>query len=122
MTVTAAAAGTRPLDDLTVNRLGFGAMRLTGGAVFGRAAPGDRDRSISVLRRARRDSGPAVPPAAGTTAPPAGHRAARGAGGTSGRGVRAAPLPTGRRGPRIVELLKNLPGKGLTPSSRPAYG
>ena len=51
MTVTAAAAGTRQLDDLTVNRLGFGAMRLTGGAVFGRAAPGDRDRSISVLRR-----------------------------------------------------------------------
>ena len=61
MTVTAVAAGTWQLDDLTVSRLGFGAMRLTGGAVFGRAAPGDRDRSISVLRRARRDSGPAVP-------------------------------------------------------------
>jgi hypothetical protein len=61
VTVTAAAAGTWQLDDLAVNRLGFGAMRLTGGAVFGRAAPGDRDRSISVLRRARRDSGPAVP-------------------------------------------------------------
>lgn len=49
MTVIAAAAGTWQLDDLTVNRLWFGAMRLTGGAVFG-------------------------------------------------RGVRAAPLPTGRRG------------------------
>jgi hypothetical protein len=73
VTVTAAAAGTWQLDDLTVNRLGFGAMRLTGGAVFGRS-------------------------------------------------VRAAPLPMGRRGPRMVELLKNLPGQGLTPSSRPAYG
>jgi hypothetical protein len=73
VTVTAATAGTWQLDDLTVNRLGFGAMRLTGGAVFG-------------------------------------------------RGVRAAPLPTDRRGPRMVELLKNLPGQGLTPSSRPAYG
>ena len=52
MTVTAAAAGTWQLGALTVNRLGFGAMRLTGGAVFGRGAPGDRDRSISVLRRA----------------------------------------------------------------------
>jgi predicted aldo/keto reductase-like oxidoreductase len=52
VTVTAAAAGTWQLGDLTVNRLGFGAMRLTGGAVFGRGAPSDRDRSISVLRRA----------------------------------------------------------------------
>jgi len=52
VTVTAAAAGTWQLGDLSVNRLGFGAMRLTGGAVFGRGAPGDRDRSISVLRRA----------------------------------------------------------------------
>jgi Aldo/keto reductase family len=52
VTVTAAAAGTWRLGDLTVNRLGFGAMRLTGGGVFGRGAPGDRDRSIRVLRRA----------------------------------------------------------------------
>jgi aryl-alcohol dehydrogenase-like predicted oxidoreductase len=52
VTVTAAAAGTWQLGDLTVNRLGFGAMRLTGGAAFGRGTPGDRDRSISVLRRA----------------------------------------------------------------------
>jgi aryl-alcohol dehydrogenase-like predicted oxidoreductase len=27
-------------------------MRLTGGTVFGRGTPGDRDRSIAVLRRA----------------------------------------------------------------------
>jgi pyridoxine 4-dehydrogenase len=33
VTVTAAAAGSWRLGDLTVNRLGFGAMRLTGGAV-----------------------------------------------------------------------------------------
>ena len=51
MTVTAAAAGIWPLGDLTVNRIGFGAMRLIRGAVSGRGAPGDRDRSISVLRR-----------------------------------------------------------------------
>jgi pyridoxine 4-dehydrogenase len=51
VTVTAAMAGTWPPGDLTVNRLGFGAMRRTGGAVSGRGAPGDRDRSISVLRR-----------------------------------------------------------------------
>ncbi|GAB3914178.1 oxidoreductase [Microlunatus endophyticus] len=42
MTVTADAAGTWTLGDLTVNRLGFGAMRLAG----------DRDESIAVLRRA----------------------------------------------------------------------
>ena len=51
MTVTAAAAGIWQLGDLTVNRIGFGAMRLTGGTVSGRGVPGDRDRSISVLRR-----------------------------------------------------------------------
>ena len=52
MTVTAAVAGTWQLGDLRVNRLGFGAMRLTAGAVFGRGAPGDRDRSIGLLRHA----------------------------------------------------------------------
>jgi pyridoxine 4-dehydrogenase len=51
VTVTAATAGIWQSGDLTVNRLGFGAMRLTGRAVSGRGAPGDRDRSISVLRR-----------------------------------------------------------------------
>ncbi|MFF3870040.1 oxidoreductase [Micromonospora sp. NPDC001898] len=46
---TADAAGTWTLGDRTVNRIGFGAMRLTGTA-DGR--PSDRDRAIAVLRRA----------------------------------------------------------------------
>jgi len=52
--VTAAAAGTWTLGDLTVNRMGFGAMRLpqTGRALTADATPGDRDRAIAVLRRA----------------------------------------------------------------------
>jgi aryl-alcohol dehydrogenase-like predicted oxidoreductase len=49
MTTTAAAAGTWALGDLTVHRMGLGAMRLTG-AVAG--VPGDRARAISVLRQA----------------------------------------------------------------------
>jgi pyridoxine 4-dehydrogenase len=48
----AAAAGTWRLGDLTVNRLGFGAMRLTGSLPFGKGAPSDRARSLAVLRRA----------------------------------------------------------------------
>jgi transcriptional regulator with XRE-family HTH domain len=48
----AAAAGTWKLGDLVVNRLGFGAMRLTGGAAFDLGTPSDRDQSIRVLRRA----------------------------------------------------------------------
>lgn len=48
----AAAAGTWQLGDLTVNRLGFGAMRLTGSLPFGKGTPSDRDRSIAVLCRA----------------------------------------------------------------------
>jgi pyridoxine 4-dehydrogenase len=48
-TITAASAGTWKLGDLTVNRLGFGAMRLTMNAD---GAPSDRDRAITVLRRA----------------------------------------------------------------------
>ena len=53
-TVTAAAAGTWTLGDLTVNRMGFGAMRLpqTGRALAADAVPGDRGRAITVLRRA----------------------------------------------------------------------
>ncbi|MEV6483522.1 aldo/keto reductase [Streptomyces sp. NPDC051576] len=51
-TNTAAAAGTWRLGDLTVNRVGFGAMRLTGTAPFDRGVPRDRDRPIGVLRRA----------------------------------------------------------------------
>ncbi len=45
--ITAAAAGTCKLGGLTVNRLGFGAMRLTGGATFDPGARSDRDRSIT---------------------------------------------------------------------------
>ena len=47
----AQAAGTFTLGgDLTVNRLGFGAMRITGKGVWG--PPADRDEAIRVLRRA----------------------------------------------------------------------
>ena len=48
----AAAAGTWRLGDLTVNRLGFGAMRLTGSQPFAKGSPSDRGQSIAVLRRA----------------------------------------------------------------------
>lgn len=53
-TITAAASGTWKLGDLTINRIGFGAMRLTqNGAAFAPgAAASDRGRAISVLRRA----------------------------------------------------------------------
>ena len=50
--ITADAAGTWQLGDVTVNRLGFGAMRLTGNRPFGDGAASDRDQSIAVLRRA----------------------------------------------------------------------
>ncbi|HEX6104435.1 MAG TPA: aldo/keto reductase [Gemmatimonadales bacterium] len=47
----AAAAGTITLGDgLTVNRMGFGAMRLTGRGIWG--PPADRAESVRVLRRA----------------------------------------------------------------------
>jgi pyridoxine 4-dehydrogenase len=53
-TTPAAAAGTWRLGDLTVNRMGLGAMRLTQrGSAFGAAAtPSDRGQAIAVLRRA----------------------------------------------------------------------
>ena len=48
---TAAASGTVLVGgDLTVTRMGYGAMRLTGEGVWG--DPPDRDRAIAVLRRA----------------------------------------------------------------------
>jgi pyridoxine 4-dehydrogenase len=48
---TAAAAGTIDVGgDLTVNRLGFGAMRITGQGVWG--YPPDRGQAIETLRRA----------------------------------------------------------------------
>jgi pyridoxine 4-dehydrogenase len=49
---SAAAAGTWTLGDLTVNRMGFGAMRLTGDRPFAAGRPSDREQSIAVLRRA----------------------------------------------------------------------
>ena len=49
-TVSAAAAGTVQLGDLTVNRLGYGAMRITGKGVWG--PPPNRDAAIATLRRA----------------------------------------------------------------------
>jgi pyridoxine 4-dehydrogenase len=49
--VTAADAGTLQIgDDLTVNRMGFGAMRLTGPGIIG--DPHDREEAKRVLRRA----------------------------------------------------------------------
>jgi pyridoxine 4-dehydrogenase len=48
----AAAAGTWRLGDLTVNRLGFGAMRLTGSLPFAKGSPSDRSQAVAVLRRA----------------------------------------------------------------------
>ena len=48
---TAATAGTIDVGgDLTVNRLGFGAMRITGQGVWG--DPPDHDQAIATLRRA----------------------------------------------------------------------
>jgi pyridoxine 4-dehydrogenase len=50
---SAADAGTWTLGDITVNRLGFGAMRLTGSKPFDPdCKPSDRDQAIAVLRRA----------------------------------------------------------------------
>ncbi|MEK6228931.1 MAG: aldo/keto reductase [Actinomycetota bacterium] len=49
-TTTAGRAGTVRLGDIEVNRLGFGAMRITGDGVWG--PPEDRDEAIRVLRRA----------------------------------------------------------------------
>ncbi len=48
--LSVAAAGTFTLGgDLVVNRLGFGAMRITGKGIWGE--PEDRDEALRVLRR-----------------------------------------------------------------------
>jgi pyridoxine 4-dehydrogenase len=50
--LTAAAAGTIDIGgDLTVNRMGYGAMRITGQGIWG--DPPDRDQAKAALRRAR---------------------------------------------------------------------
>lgn len=46
----AGAAGTITIGDMTVNRMGYGAMRLPGPGVWGE--PADRAAALSVLRRA----------------------------------------------------------------------
>ncbi len=48
--ISAAAAGTLQLGDLTVNRLGYGAMRITGKGIWG--PPDNREAALATLRRA----------------------------------------------------------------------
>src|SRR5437899_2880637 len=49
--ISAALSGTVTLGgELTVNRLGFGAMRITGEGIWG--PPGDKKEALAVLRRA----------------------------------------------------------------------
>jgi pyridoxine 4-dehydrogenase len=48
--ISAASAGTIALGDLNVNRLGYGAMRITGKGVWG--PPADHAAAIATLRRA----------------------------------------------------------------------
>lgn len=47
--ISATAAGELKLGDLTVRRMGFGAMRITGDGIWGE--PADRDAAIALLRR-----------------------------------------------------------------------
>ncbi|MGW7489329.1 aldo/keto reductase [Streptomyces sp. NPDC054786] len=51
-TICAGAGGTWLLGDLTVNRIGLGAMRLTGSAAFQDGTPSNRGRVTDLLRRA----------------------------------------------------------------------
>lgn len=46
---TARASGQFRIGDITINRLGFGAMRLTGSGIWG--PPSDRDAALGTLRR-----------------------------------------------------------------------
>ena len=50
MTVSAAAAGTFTIGDLKVNRMGYGAMRITGEGIWGE--PKDKPAALATLRRA----------------------------------------------------------------------
>ena len=47
--VNASASGQFRIGDITVNRLGYGAMRITGPGIWG--APADRDAALATLRR-----------------------------------------------------------------------
>jgi aryl-alcohol dehydrogenase-like predicted oxidoreductase len=48
--ISARAAGTIRLGDLTVNRMGYGAMRITGKGIWGQ--PADKPAALATLRRA----------------------------------------------------------------------
>jgi aryl-alcohol dehydrogenase-like predicted oxidoreductase len=48
-TIDAAAAGQFTIGDIPINRLGYGAMRITGPGVWG--PPADRDAALATLRR-----------------------------------------------------------------------
>src|SRR5262245_20405634 len=47
--IDARASGQFTIGDITINRLGYGAMRLTGPGIWG--APSDRDAALATLRR-----------------------------------------------------------------------
>jgi aryl-alcohol dehydrogenase-like predicted oxidoreductase len=47
--INASAAGQFEIGDFTINRLGYGAMRITGTGVWG--PPSDRDAALATLRR-----------------------------------------------------------------------
>jgi len=49
--ISASAAGTVQLGDITVNRMGYGAMRITGKGVWG--PPADRKAALATLRQSR---------------------------------------------------------------------
>jgi len=50
MTLNAGKSGQVNISDLIVNRLGFGAMRITGSGIWGE--PTDHEGAVAVLRRA----------------------------------------------------------------------
>src|SRR6478736_9933152 len=47
--INASAAGQFRIGDITINRLGYGAMRITGRGIWG--APSDRHAALATLRR-----------------------------------------------------------------------
>src|SRR5258707_9285533 len=47
--INASASGQFTIGDITINRLGYGAMRITGPGVWG--APPDRNAALATLRR-----------------------------------------------------------------------
>ncbi len=47
--INASASGQFRIGDITVNRLGYGAMRITGRGIWG--APSDRHAALATLRR-----------------------------------------------------------------------